>query len=188
MAGQHDARPGLDEDLEQVAGVGHGAPLAPGSRDGQQMVVQREDLQVAGRRELLHDPVVLLAPDLALVEVGLARVHAHDADAAHVAHPAPRADQLLEVEVADVARVVVPGNDRQRRLHAVEVGNGDLVLLPVSLVGEVARAEHQVRLQLVQLDDHPVHQVGNEEGRADVQVGDVGDRDHDQVSLRPPRV
>ena len=44
------------------------------------MVVQREDLQLGGSLELLADPVVSLAADLALVQVGLARVGAHDAD------------------------------------------------------------------------------------------------------------
>ena len=45
--------PGLDQHLEQVAGVRHGAALAAGPGDRQQVVVQREDLQVGRRRELL---------------------------------------------------------------------------------------------------------------------------------------
>ena len=126
--------------------------------------MQCEDLQVARRRELLHDPVVVLAPHLSLVQVGLARVHPNDPDGTNVPHPASGPDQFLEVEVAHVAGIVVPRHHRKGCLDAVEIGDGDLVLLPVALVGQVTRADHQVGLQFVQLHDDAVHEVGDEEG------------------------
>src|SRR4029079_7305954 len=104
---------------------------------------------------------------------------------AHVAHPAARTEQLLEVQVADVSGVVVAGDGGERRLDAIEVRDRDLVFLPIPLVREIAGAQHQVGLELVQLDDHTVHQVRNEEWGANVQVGDVGDRCHNILSLRP---
>ena len=52
--------------------------------------------QVRGDVEVLADPRVALAPDLALVEIGLAGVAPDEPDAAHVRAPVPRADELLE--------------------------------------------------------------------------------------------
>ena len=90
----------------------------------------------------------------------------------------PRPDQVLEVQVPDVARVVVAGHREHRRLDALGVRDPVLVLLPVALGREVAAHHDDVGLHLVQLRDHPVHQVGHEELRADVRIRDVGDRDH----------
>ena len=131
--------------------------------------------------ELLPDPVVPLPADLALVDVRLARVDAHDPDRADVCRPVPGADQLFEVHVPDVARVVVAGNDVHRGLDALGVGHPVLVLLSVALVGEVAGVDHGIRSELVQLGHDAVHEIGDEVRRSHVQVGDVGDRDHVRV-------
>ena len=61
------------------------------------------------RAEALLDPAVAAAADRAVVHVGLRRVDRDDRDAVAVEVAAALAEQLLEVDVADVARVVVPG-------------------------------------------------------------------------------
>ena len=66
------------EALDRVAGVVDDVALAPGARHGQQMVVEDEDAQVGRLRELLLDPAVAAAADLAVVEVGLRRVDRDD--------------------------------------------------------------------------------------------------------------
>ena len=68
------------EALDRVARVVDDVPLAARARHRQQVVVEDEDAQV-GRRcgELLLDPAVAAAADLAVVEVGLGRVDGDDA-------------------------------------------------------------------------------------------------------------
>jgi hypothetical protein len=73
-----------------------------------------------------------------------------------------RPDQLLEVEVADVASIVVTSHGVDGSLDAVAVRDPVLVLLSVPLVREVARADHRVGVEFVQLDDRAVHEVGDE--------------------------
>ena len=112
-------------------GVVHDVALAAGAGHGQQMMVEDEDLQI-GRLggELALDPGVAAAPDLAMIEVGLGRVDRDDRDAALAQHRVALAEQLLEMDVADVARVVVPGDDDQGfALDLVEVLPGQLVLV-----------------------------------------------------------
>ena len=78
------------------------------------MVMQHEDPQVCGlSRELALDPRVAATADLAVVEIGLGRVDRDDRHAALAQDAVALAEQLLEVHVADVARVVVPGDDDQ---------------------------------------------------------------------------
>ena len=56
------------------------------------------------------------------------------------------AEQLLEMDVADVARVVVPGDDDERlALEPVEVALGLRVLLLEAEGGQVAGADDDVR-------------------------------------------
>src|SRR3990170_1778749 len=185
VAREHHVDPGRDQLLEQVAGVHHGAAFAPGAWDRKQVVMQDEYLQVRLDLEPLVEPLVALAPDLALVDVGLARIHANYAYTLDFHVPTSGADQLLEVQVADVARIVVAGDRVHRRLDPLGVRDPVLELLPVALVRQVAAADDHVRRQLVQLHDDPVHQVRDEVGGADVRVGDVGDRDHGRSSLAP---
>ena len=81
------------------------------------------------------------------------------------------AEQLLEVHVADVARVVVAGDhDHPLARDPVEVLARRLVLGAQAFAGQVAGDDHHVRLELVDLDDRPVEQARNEERRAAVQV------------------
>ena len=130
--------------------------------------MDREHLQIGRHRELLADPLVVTAPDLALVLVGFAGIHPDDPDPFHVDRPCPRADQVLEVHVPDVARIVVPGDRVEGRVDAVGVRDPALVLLSEPLAREVAGHDDGVGPQLVQLGDHPVHQVRDEVRRTDV--------------------
>ena len=91
------------EGLERVAGVVDDVAFAAGSRDRQQMVVQDEDAQVRRSRECLLDQAVAPAADLAVVEVGLARVDRDDRRRTDVEHGVPLAEEVLEVDVPDVA-------------------------------------------------------------------------------------
>ena len=118
------------------------------------------------------------ATDLALVEIGLTGIDADDAHAFHVVGPHTGTDQVLEVQVADVTRVVVAGHREYRGLDALGVGDPVLVLLAVALRGEVATDDDDVGMHLVEFCDHAVHQVRHEELRADVRIRDVGDGDH----------
>ncbi len=112
-----------------------------------------------------------------MVEVRLGGVDGDDGHVARLQRLPARADELLEVHVADVARVVVAGDhDELRALDALEVLLGQQVVLAEAHLGEVAGAEHEVGLELVELDDHAVHQARHEVRRAGVQVRDVGDR------------
>ena len=80
------------------------------------MVVQDEDLEVGGSVEPLADPPVALAPDLALVEVGLTRVDPDDANTVDVGGPVRGTDQLLEVEVTRRCELVIAEDRVDRRL------------------------------------------------------------------------
>src|SRR5947208_8351930 len=73
-----------------------------------------EDAQIGRLGEALLDPAVAAASDLAVVEVGLRRIDGDDDHAADAADGVPRPEQLLEVDVPDVARVVVSGDDHDR--------------------------------------------------------------------------
>jgi hypothetical protein len=74
------------------------------------------------------------------------------------------------MEVADVPRVVVAGDGVDGRLNPLAIGQPVLELLPVALVREVAGADHDVGLHLVQLHDHAVHEIGYEHGGTDVWI------------------
>ena len=88
-----------------------------------------------------------------------------------VEHGATFAHQLLEVHVADVARVVVAGDhDHPLAGDPRQVVGRLLKLAPQAVAGQVAGDDHHVRLELVDLDDRPVEQARNEERRAAVQV------------------
>ena len=152
------------------------------------MVVQDEDLHLGGLGgELLLDPAVPAAPDLAVIEIRLARVDRDDRDRALAEHGVALAEHLLEVHVPDVAGVVVPGDDDERvAVDAVEVLARGQVLVPESERREVARAHDDVRLELVDLADRTLEQARLEVRLAAVEVGKLGDPEHDR-SLRPPR-
>ena len=83
MPREHEVHVGALQALDRVAGVVDDVALAAGARDRQQVVMQDEDAQV-GRLggELLLDPAVAPAADLAVIEVGLGRVDGDDGRAA----------------------------------------------------------------------------------------------------------
>src|SRR5205809_4336241 len=95
-------------------------------------MVDGEDLDVVGPFELLTDPGVPLATDVALVEVGVAGVDGHDGEAGRpepfgpfgfellTETGEPLAEEPLEVDVADVARIVVAGDHHLGRLDPTE--------------------------------------------------------------------
>ena len=88
----------------------------------------------------------------------------------------PGAEQILEMDIADVAGVVVARHHQQvLALDLVQVALGQQVFLLEALVGEVAGDDHDVGLELVELDDGAVHEVGHEILRTRVHVGDMGD-------------
>ncbi len=139
--------------------------------------MEHEDAQV-GRllRELLLDPRVAAAADLAVVEVGLRRVDRDDRHAAGAQHRVALTEELLEVDVPDVARVVVPGHDDERvAVEPVEVLARDLVLVLEAERRQVARADDDVGAQLVDLADRPLEQVRLEVRPSAVEIGDVRD-------------
>ena len=91
----------------------------------------------------------------------------------------PLAEELLEMDVADVARVVVPGNDHERlALESVEVALRLRVLLLEAVRGQIARAHDDLGGELVDLHDRPFHQIRDEIRRTAVQVRDVRDPEH----------
>src|SRR3954452_8482750 len=109
VPGEHEVDARALQAFDRIAGVVDDVPLATRPGDGQQVVMEDEDAQVGRLRELLLDPSVAAAADLPVVEVGLRRVDGDDRYAAEPQHGASWAEQLLEVHVADVARVVVAG-------------------------------------------------------------------------------
>ena len=134
-------------------------------------------------RELLLDPAVAPAPDLAVVEVGLGRVHGDHGHAAEPEHRVAVAEHVLEVHVADVARVVVPRDDHDRlALDPVEVRLRHRVLVLEAERGQVARADDDVGAEVVDLADRALEQVRHEVGAPAVDVGDLRDRERAAVS------
>ena len=122
-------------------------------------------------RELLLDPRVAAAADLAVVEVGLGRVDRDHGDAVVAEHRVPVAEELLEVDVADVARVVVARDDDKRvAVEPVEVALGLDVLLLEARGRQVTRADDDVGGGGVDVGDRPFHQVGHEVRVAAVDV------------------
>ncbi len=79
MPGEDEVDADLLEDLERVSRVVDDVPLTPGTRHGQQVVVEDEDAEIGRLGELLLDPLVAAAADDAVVEVGLRGVHRDDA-------------------------------------------------------------------------------------------------------------
>src|SRR5206468_10519303 len=175
--GEHESYARPLQALDRVTCVVHDVPFASGARHREQVMVEDEDLEV-GRLlyELFLDPAVATAPDLAVVEVRLARVDGDDRDAGLPQDRVPFAEELLEVDVADVPRVVVSGNDHDRiTVDAIDVFTGGEVLVPEPEGRQISRADDDVRLQLVDLGDRALEQAGLEIRAPAVQIGDLRD-------------
>src|SRR4051794_30461850 len=107
---EHELHAGPQQAFDHVAGVVDDVSLPPGAGYRQEMVMQHEDPQVCGLSgKLLFDPRITATADLAVVEVGLGRVDGYDRHPALAQDAAALSEELLEVHVADVARIVVPG-------------------------------------------------------------------------------
>ena len=185
VAGQHQVHVRALEHLERVAGVVHDVALAAGAGDRQQVVVQDEHAQVGRLGELLPDPAVAAAADLPVVQIGLGRVDGDDCDAVGAQHRVAVAEQLLEVHIADVARVVVARDDDDRlAFDRVEVALRERVLVLEPVRGQVAGDDDDVRVELVHLRDRPFEQVREEELRPAVEVGQLHHREHPSVLSR----
>ena len=115
VAAQDQVDAVLSEHAQQVTRVGDDVALPAGTGDGDEMVVERDDLELGGLLEPLLDPVIAVAPDAPAVEVRFGGV---DPEKVHPAESDLRlagAEQRLEVDLADVARIVVPRHDQ----HAI---------------------------------------------------------------------
>ena len=164
------------EALDRIAGVVDDISLTSRAWHRQQVVVADEDAQIGRRREILLDPVVAAASDHAVVEVGLGRVDGHDGHAADTDDRVAVAEQLLEVDVADVAGVVVPGDhDDGLALDLIEVVLGEGILLLEPERRQVSRHDDDVGLELVHLCDGALEEVREEELSPAVQVRDLHD-------------
>jgi hypothetical protein len=131
------------EALERVARIVDDVALTAGARHGQQVMVDDEDLQVGRLGELLFDPAVPTASDLAVVQVRLARVDGDDGHLVQAEYRVARAEELLEVDVADVARIVVPGDhDLRLAVDALDEPLGEITTTSgsSSFVSAIARS------------------------------------------------
>ena len=180
VAGEDKPNSGALQALDGVARVVHHVPLATGTRYRQQVVVEDEDLQV--RRlfgELFFYPPIAATANLAMIEIRLARIHRNDRDAPLAEHGVPLPEHLLEVNVPDVAGVVIPGNDDDRiAVDAVDVLARSQVLVSEAERRQVPRADDHVGAQFVDLSDRPLQQAGLEVLLAAVQVGELRDAEH----------
>ena len=141
------------------------------------MVVHDEDPQIGVIGELLLDPAVATAADLPVVEIGLRRVDGDDGDIAEPKHGIAIAEELLEMDVADVPRIVVPrDHDERLALDPVEVAAGRRVLLLEPEGCQIAGADDDVGFQVVDLGNRPFHQVRNEMRRTAMKIREMGDR------------
>ena len=141
--------------------------------------MEDEHPQVRRSGERLLDHPVAAAADLAVVEVGLARVDRDDRRPADVEHRVPVAEEILEVDVADVARVVVArDHDHRLAVDAVQVLARERVLVLEAVRGEVAGDHDDVRLHLVHLGDRALEVLREEELLPAMQVGELDDAEH----------
>src|SRR5947207_6694306 len=108
MSGKDEIDAGALQAFDRVAGVVDDVSLTSRAWHRQQVVVADEDPQVRRGSEALLDPRVTATSDLAVIQVRLRRVDGDDRHAADPSDRVPVADELLEVDVADVARVLVP--------------------------------------------------------------------------------
>src|SRR5207342_2203873 len=93
-------------------------------------------------------------------------------------HGVPGAEQLLEMDVADVTRIVVPRDDDEvRTVDPVEVSLRLRVFLLEPEGRQIARADDDVGLELVDLPDGAIQQIWQEIGPAAVKIGQVRDRE-----------
>ncbi len=121
--------------------------------------MENEDPQVRRLGELALDPGVTPTADRTVVEIGLGRVDGDNGDPALAQHPVALPEQLLEVDVADVPRVVVAGDHDERLARdLVQILASQLILVLEPEAREVPGADDDVRLELVDLRDRAIEQ------------------------------
>ena len=162
-------------------------------------MVEDEHPEVGRIVQLLPDPGIALAPDLALGQVGLGRV---DGDDLH-RHPVEgkvqhaiaflgdvaRPERVSEMEVSDVLGVVVARDDEGLQLRfedRLEEALGGAELTGVPLGREVAAHDDQVGMESDRLLYGVVEKIGVEVRRPAMQVGELGD--HEGVASHRRRV
>jgi mannose-6-phosphate isomerase-like protein (cupin superfamily) len=189
MAREDEVGTTLTQQREHVARVQDLVALTTGAGDGDEVVVADEDPDVGVAGEAFLDPAVVLAPDLALVDVGLRRVDAHqrhvDATSIDVAARVAGAERVLEEEVANVAGVVVPGHaDHVLAVERAELLACDRILVGVPVVRQVAGDDDEVGLRGVDLGDGGPQELFAVTGAADVDIGDLRDQHVRMISVR----
>jgi hypothetical protein len=113
-----------------------------------------------------------------VVEIRLGGVDGDERDAADVLHRVALAEQLLEVDVAHVSRIVVARDDDERvALDPIEILTRALVLLAEAESRQVARAHDHVRLELVDLVDRALEEIRHEVAFPAVEIRDVRERE-----------
>jgi hypothetical protein len=178
VAAQHQVDATFREHAQQVAGVGHDVALPPGPGHRHQVVVYRHDLERDGIGEALLDPAVLLAPDAPAVEVGFGRIDPDQMHSVELDLRAAAAEQGLEVDLTDVAGVVVARDDQHPlALDPVEQRAGPLELIEQAHVRQVPRDRDDVGRERVDLFEHRLGERGAVVDRAEVQIGDLSDDD-----------
>ena len=176
---EDDVVAAVAQQREHVTRVHELVAIPPRAGDGDEVVMAHEHAQVGGTGEALGDPGIVLAADLAFVEVGLRAVDCDDRDVepvelhamAGIAGP----EGVLEPHVADVARIVIAGHEHDVR--AREPGERSMrvrILVAVAVVGDVARDDDEVGLCGVDLVDRNLQEIRPEPGAADVDVRDLG--------------
>src|ERR671923_213925 len=140
-------------------------------------------------RELLRDPVVVLAAHVAVIEIGLRGIDAHDreprgaqalgtipVEALAVAGEA-LAEQPLEVNVADVTGIMVARDHEHRWLEAREPA-GCLLEFPVVTSGGEGSGDHDdVGLHTVDFLHYRLHGLGVEGQLSAVDIAYLRDAD-----------
>src|SRR5438105_457753 len=150
-------------------------------------MMDREDLDVSRVTELIADPRVVLPADVAFVQIGFRGVGAHHREpggqqalgAIAIERLPVRGEavteQPLEMDVADVARIVVAGDHDLRRL---DLGQPRRRLFELPLVAggrEIARDDGHVRTERVHRVDRGSHRVLLESDLAAVDVRHLRD-------------
>jgi hypothetical protein len=153
------------------------------------VVVTHEHAQVSGGRESVLDPRVVLATDLALVDVRLGRVHRHQSEIgttrAQAQPHVPGAEDPLELQIPDMARVVIAGNQHESftRKRGQPLPS-QLVLVRVALVGHVTGDYDEIRPRSVDLLDSRAQQRVLMAGAANVEIGQLRDQHRTQSRRR----
>src|ERR671925_538030 len=166
----------LAQEAHHIARFPKAVAVAPGPWPRQDVVVDDEDPRSAvPAAELCVDPAVVLASHFPLVEIRLGGVEGYELRLT-LGHrdrlsPLAGAEEILEIPVADVPRVVIPHDDNDvGATEPVEVAADLLELVSVAVGGQIAGDGHQIGRESVGLLDRRGQQIRFEESRADVDI------------------